>query len=222
VISRKVPVRAGIRVDVQRMSALTLCCILLAAVQIGCGAAAAHRQHADASHPVRYAAPGQAIPRKPAPGFALRDQDGKRVRLAQFRGKAVMLTFIYDHCPDVCPLIVGDLHAALQQLGPDASKVQMLAVSVDPVGDTPKTVKRFLAAHDMTGRMEYLIGSERQLAPVWRRYGIDVQASPDRREVSGHSALVYGISATGEVTTFYPSNMSPAWVAHDVPLLAAR
>ena len=79
--------------------------------------------------------------------------------LSQFRGKAVLLTFIYDHCPDVCPLIVSNLHNALVKLGPEASKVQIVAVSVDPKGDTPATVKHFIAVHEMTGKMQYLIGS---------------------------------------------------------------
>ena len=67
---------------------------------------------------------------------------------------------------------------------------------MDPTGDTPKTVKAFLAAHEMTGRMQYLIGSFRQLAPVWRAYGVAVQGSPDTREV-GHSAFLYGITGRG-------------------------
>jgi cytochrome oxidase Cu insertion factor (SCO1/SenC/PrrC family) len=107
-------------------------------------------------------------------------------------------------------------------MGPaQAAKTQIVAVSVDPRGDTPKTVKQFLSAHDMTGRMRYLIGSKRRLAPVWKRYGVQVQGSPDQREV-GHSAFVYGISGKGTAIALYPSNFKPAWIVHDVPLLAAH
>ncbi len=134
----------------------------------------------------------------------------------------MLLTFIYDHCPDVCPLIVANLHTALLRLGSQASKLQIIAVSVDPKGDTRATVKAFLAAHEMTGRMEYLIGSFSELAPVWRVYGIDVQASPDKREdVVGHSAFVYGITGRGAVLALYPPTFDPTWVVHDAPLLAA-
>ena len=59
-----------------------------------------------------------------------------------------MLAFIYTHCPDVCPLIVAKLHNALLRLGSQAAKVQVVAVSVDPKGDTPETVKAFLAARE--------------------------------------------------------------------------
>ena len=94
-----------------------------------------------------------ADPIKQAPDFALRNSNGQLVRLSQYRGKAVMLTFIYSHCPDVCPLIVGNLRAAIRQMGPAASKMQVIAVSVDPKGDTAAYVNKFIAAHDMTGRM---------------------------------------------------------------------
>ena len=192
-------------------------------VVAGCGSSSGSSSSGMASTAAAkssYDAPALATPSRPASDFALRDSDGKMVRLSDYRGKAVLLTFIYSHCPDVCPLIVGNLHAALQQLGPSASKAQVIAVSVDPKGDTPGYVKKFIAAHDMTGRMEYLIGSERELTPVWKKYGVQVQGSPDQREV-GHSAFVYGVTGKGTELALYPSNFKPQWVAHDVPLLAA-
>jgi protein SCO1/2 len=142
------------------------------------------------------------------------------VRLSQYKGKAVLLTFIYTHCPDVCPLIVANLDNALLRLGSQANKVQIVAVSVDPKGDTPKTVEAFLAAHEMTGRMVYLIGSTKQLATVWKPYGIEVQASPERREV-GHTGIVYAITADGQRRAVYPANFEPGWIVRDVPILAA-
>ena len=145
------------------------------------------------------------------------------MRLSQFRGKAVLLTFIYTHCPDVCPLIVGNLHTAVLGLGSAAKKLQIIAVSVDPKGDTPATVNAFLAAHEMTGRMEYLVGSFKQLASVWRSYGVEVQASPDQREKTvGHSAFVYGITGRGATLVLYPPTFDPKWIVHDAAILAAQ
>ena len=168
---------------------------------------------------VKLAPPTQV--RTPPP-FALKDSLGRRVSLAQFRGKAVLLTFIYDHCDEVCPLIVADLRNSLLKLGAAAHEVQIVAVSVDPKGDTPATVRAFLRAHDMAGRMEYLVGSFRELAPVWRAYGIQVEASPDRREENvGHSAFVYGITGRGKTVVLYPPNLEPASIVHDAPLLAS-
>ncbi len=89
----------------------------------------------------------------PAPEFplSLRNYQGRRVSIDQYKGKAVLLTFLYTHCPDVCPIIASNLAVALNMLGPaKAAKVQVIAVSVDPRGDTPAAVSTFLAAprHD--------------------------------------------------------------------------
>ncbi len=208
------------RMAIPRLIGSTVAAVACVAAA-GCGSSGTQSKPAAraAVTTASYDAPAQASPPRQAPDFALRDSRGKLVRLSQFRGKAILLTFIYDHCPDVCPLIVANLHNALVKLGPRASSVQIVAVSVDPRGDTPRTVKAFLRAHEMTGRMEYLIGSSKQLAPVWREYGVEVKGSPDRREV-GHSAFVYGITGKGALLALYPSNFKPAWIVHDVPLLA--
>jgi protein SCO1/2 len=165
-----------------------------------------------------------AAPAKAAPPLVLNDSLGHPVNLDQYRGKVVLVTFIYTHCPDVCPLIVGNLHTALGRLGQEAGKVQVVAVSVDPRGDTPRTVRAFLRTHRMTRRMEYLIGSRPQLESVWRAWNIlakgpRTSTSPD---VVEHSALIYGISASGKITTLYSSNFSPSQVVHDVPILASE
>jgi protein SCO1 len=187
----------------------------------GCGSAHPGSATTNALSKLDVKLPAPAQLRAATPQFALRDSLGHLVRLSQFRGKAVLLTFIYDHCPDTCPLIVANLHNALLKLGSAASKLQIVAVSVDPKGDTPATVKAFLIAHEMTGRMEYLIGTVNELSPVWRAYGVQVEASPDKREQTvGHSAFLYGITGRGAVLVLYPPTFDPAWIAHDAPILA--
>jgi protein SCO1/2 len=181
--------------------------LLGAALLMGCGG--------DSS---RLAAPQTLHGDAPAPDFALRNATGGVVRLSQFRGRVVLLTFVYSHCTDVCPLIVEKLKTAQKQLG---GRAQIVAVSVDPRGDTPHAVRAFLRAHRMTARMEYLIGSHRDLARVWRRYGIAVAATPEDREI-GHSGGVVGITATGRRRARYPPTFRPAWIVHDVPLLAEQ
>lgn len=185
---------------------------------------------APARHPVRSAASRTTASKasyegpvlaQPAsePPLALRDYLGHEVNLSRYRGRAVLLTFIYTHCPDTCPLIVSNLHNALGLLGPNAGKVRIVAVSTDPKGDTPRAVADFLAHRGMTGRMEYLIGSRTQLMSIWRSWGVSA-TNATAGDVVAHTALVYGISASGKVTTVYPANFTPAEVAHDVTLLA--
>jgi protein SCO1/2 len=152
----------------------------------------------------------------------LRDYQGHAVNLASYRGRAVLVTFIYTHCPDVCPLIVGNLHAARAMLGNAAGKLQIIAVSTDPRGDTPRTVAAFLQAHQMVGRMKYLIGTRAQLGRVWKAWGIVAHPAKANPDLVEHSAEIFGIGADAKVYTLYPANFKPRAIAHDVPILASR
>ena len=159
---------------------------------------------------------------KPPPGLPLRNYNGQALDTSSLRGKAVLVLFIYTHCPDICPLMVSHLHAAQDELGPKAKKLRIIAVSVDPRGDTRKTVAAFLKAHQMTGRMDYLIGSRPQLERVWQDWNIVSRDDPKNPDFVEHSAEIYGISGSGKITTLYPANFKPAQIVHDVPLLAAQ
>ncbi len=163
-------------------------------------------------------------PPKPAPLLSLHNYLGQPVNIAQYRGKALLVTFLYTHCPDVCPLITANLREAQSLMGAGtAAKTQIVAVSVDPRGDTPRTVAAFLKVHQMTGRMQYLIGSPRELGHVWQQWGVGSERDAEQPDVVNHSALVYGITASGELKTVYiGSSFTPSEVAHDTPLLAAQ
>lgn len=209
----------------KRLAAFSLLGALVAAV-IGCGSSSPESEKGVPSGasraPSAKFAGSAATPVKPAPPLALRDSLGRSVNLKQFRGKAVLVTFIYTHCPDVCPLIVGHLHSAQAELGGEAKKLQIVAVSTDPRGDNRKTVATFLKEHQMTGRMEYLIGSQKQLEHVWANWNIIAKPDPTGRDLVEHSALIYGISASGKIATLYPANFAPSQIVHDVPLLASQ
>lgn len=163
-----------------------------------------------------------ASPRAPAPALALENYLGQPVNIDRYRGKAVLVTFLYTDCPDVCPLITANLRVAQNLMGKaESSKVQIIAVSVDPRGDKPKAVGAFLKAHGMTGRMQYLIGSAQQLGRVWSAWNVGSERDAQRPELVNHSGLVYGISASGKISTLYPSNFKPSDIAHDAPLLSS-
>jgi len=163
-----------------------------------------------------------ALPAKQAPPIHLRNYLGQQVTLGGYRGKAVLVTFLYANCPDICPLITSNLRVALNMLGRRDSEVQVIAVSVDPRGDTPANVARFVRAHEMTGRMQYLIGSAAELAPTWTAWNVGSEREVGQPQLVSHSALVYGISASGTLTTIYPATFEPSEIAHDVPKLAAQ
>src|SRR5919198_5314796 len=97
----------------------------------------------------------------PFQDFSLRDQDGKRATLSQYRGQPVVLSFMYSTCRDTCPIQAQQIRGALDDLGKD---LPVLAISVDPAHDTAATAKAFLLKTQMTGRMRFLMGSRAQLA----------------------------------------------------------
>jgi len=78
----------------------------------------------------------------------LADHTGKPRRLEDWRGKAVVLVFGFTQCPDVCPTTLADVALALKELGPDAERVQVLMVSVDPERDTPQVLGKYVTAFD--------------------------------------------------------------------------
>jgi protein SCO1/2 len=78
----------------------------------------------------------------------LHDHTGKLRRLEDWRGKAVVLFFGFTHCPDVCPTTLAEIAQAVKTLGPDAERVQVLMVSVDPERDTPEALAKYVTAFD--------------------------------------------------------------------------
>lgn len=150
--------------------------------------------------------------------FELTDQDGKTVRLSGQRGKLVLISFLYTHCPDVCPLTAVSLNQALRELGADRSRVRSLAVSVDPEGDTPASVRGFVRTHRLLPEFRYLTGSRRTLARVWRAYYVGTERIAGNPLV-GHSAYVLLVDGEGRGRVRYPGVPASADVLHDLRVL---
>lgn len=131
-----------------------------------------------------------------APDFTLTDQRGQRVRLSDFQGKAVALTFIYTNCPDICPLIARNLGVVYDDL-PEETRddVVLVAVTVDPAHDDAASLRSFSERHGLGQNPNWfaLHGDQDALAQVWRDYGIDPGAMMDR---SAHSSMADPDSAS--------------------------
>jgi cytochrome oxidase Cu insertion factor (SCO1/SenC/PrrC family) len=113
----------------------------------------------------------------PAPLFTLTDQRGRRVRLEEFRGKAVVLTFIDSRCTEVCPVIAQELIGAQRDLGKQrARNVVFVGVNVNPRAESIADVTRFTISHglDKLPNWYFLTGSTSALERVWKSYGIQV------------------------------------------------
>ena len=163
-----------------------------------------------------------ATPPKQAPPLELKDSTGETFDISKHRGKVVLLTWLYVNCPDICPLIVSNLKTAQTKLGDKAKDLVIVAVSTDPERDTPKAVNKFIDARGMKGRMQYLVGDESELGATWKNWGIVAEPAAANPELIEHSSPIYGISASGKITTLYPANFKPDQVVHDVPILAQQ
>jgi len=135
---------------------------------------------------------------RPAPRIRLADARGGTFDTGALAGEPYLVTFLYANCPDVCPLIGAQLRETLSRLGPDARRVHVVAVSVDPRGDTPEAVRTWLRRQREPTRFRYLIGSERELEPVWRSWYAAPQIPGDPE--SAHTAVVWLVDARGRLT----------------------
>jgi protein SCO1 len=146
----------------------------------------------------------------PPKDFALTDEDGRRISLAAYRGKVVVLTFMYSTCQDTCPVTATTIRGALDDLGHD---VPALAVSVDPAHDTPDSAEAFLVKRGLSGgRMHFLLGTRAQLQPVWRAYGIQPQGKGFE-----HTARVLLIDKRGRQRVAFPvEQLVDRDLAHDI------
>ncbi|MGZ8256262.1 MAG: SCO family protein [Gallionella sp.] len=152
--------------------------------------------------------------------FQLTDHHGTPRTLADFRGKVVLLFFGYVHCPDVCPTTLADIAQAMQLLGDDAKRVQVLFVTVDPERDTQALLSNFIPAFnaDFLG----LSGDAQATANVTQAFAVSYQkqASTTGYNVD-HSTGTYLIDAQGKVRLLAPYAQSAEQFAQDIRLLLA-
>ena len=150
-----------------------------------------------------------------APDFRLRDEHGRPVSMRSFRGRPVIVTFLYTHCEETCPAEAQQIRVAQDRLG---QRVPALAVSVDPARDTPASARHFNAEQGVEGRLRWALGSRHELRRVWR--GFAIQPQGPRVEHPGRIVLIdrRGLQRIG----FPASETTPERIAHDVRVLAAE
>jgi protein SCO1/2 len=129
----------------------------------------------------------------------------------------VLLAFLYTQCTDICPLIAKQLDGAVRSLGPQASAVRVLAVSVDPAGDTPANVRRYVRRLRLGPEFHYLVGTKAELAPIWQGYNVAVEYRPSGKVV--HAGPVFLLDRTGRPRLFYAPLQPPGAFAHDLRAL---
>lgn len=154
--------------------------------------------------------------------FTLTSAHGKRVSLADFRGKLVLLYFGYASCPDVCPTDLLAIAQTLKALGKGADQVQPLFITLDPARDTPEVLRGYAAAFHP--RLIALTGSDGDIGRIATAYKVfyekvfyDKKAG-ERAGTSGtymidHSAFTFLLDRNGKYVMFFPPGTPPQRMA---------
>ena len=135
----------------------------------------------------------------------LTDHHGQERTLADFKGKVVTIFFGYTQCPDVCPTALSGMSTVMQELGPDAERVQVIFVTVDPERDTPELLAQYVPVFD--ARFLGLYGTPEKIAEVAKEFRVFYRKSGD---LAGH----YTIDHTAGTYVFGPDGRPRLYVKH--------
>jgi protein SCO1/2 len=149
----------------------------------------------------------------------LTDHNGKPRTLAEFKGKVVAVFFGYTHCPDVCPVTLAELATVASELGSDATRLQVLFITVDPERDTPEVLAKYVPAFNPS--FLGLYGDAEATQRVAREFKVFYQ----KQSASGgsyavdHSAGTYLFDTAGRVRLFTSYGQGAPKMLHDIRLL---
>ncbi|MCP9487010.1 MAG: SCO family protein [Gaiellaceae bacterium MAG52_C11] len=151
------------------------------------------------------------------PPFELTSYRGGRVDSATLAGDVVLLTILDAQCTDVCPILASVIAGTIDRLTPaERKQVRALAISGDPAEDTPTAVRQFLSKRRAVGRLDYLVGSEEQLRPIWT--ALQILPSLDSGQDSLHSAplRIYDRGGTWVATLHSGADLNEENLLHDI------
>jgi protein SCO1/2 len=154
--------------------------------------------------------------------FSLTDHHGNPAHLADFRGKAVVMFFGYTQCPDVCPTTLSTMREAMNLLGPDAARVQVLFVTVDPARDTRQLLAQYVPAFHPS--FVGLYADEKTIAATAKDFKVFYAKQPGKTPDSysvDHSTGSYAFDANGKLRLLLRHGETPANVAADLKALLA-
>lgn len=142
--------------------------------------------------------------------FTLTNQHGKRVSLADFRGRVVLLYFGYTFCPDVCPTDLLAIAQTLKSLGKSGDQVQPIFVTLDPARDTRDLLRGYAAAFHP--RLVALTGSEdeiRRVATAYKVFYEKVTPPESKTYFIDHTAFTFLLDRNGKYVLFFPPGTPP-------------
>ena len=155
------------------------------------------------------------------PNFTLRNQDNREIHIKDYRGKTLLLTFIYTRCPvpDYCTLMSDNFQQIDRALGEDPElygKTHLLSISIDPEYDTPKVLRSYGAAHteryqnETFAHWEFAGGTKEQVKEIAQFFGLTY--FPEKDEII-HALRTVIVNPDGKVGKIYGGN---DWKPEDV------
>jgi cytochrome oxidase Cu insertion factor (SCO1/SenC/PrrC family) len=154
---------------------------------------------------------------RPAPAFTLRGSAGGLISLRSERRHIVLLTFMDSACKRACPLEGRMLGQIGRELKASGVPVTLVVVTVDPWGDTSKSIRKFMQETRWRLPWRWLGGSPSQLRPVWNAYGIGVKKVPGD---INHTVVLYVVDPEGNLRIAYLFPFVPREVSRDIHRLA--
>ena len=149
----------------------------------------------------------------------LTDHNGQRRTLDDFKGKVVVLFFGFTHCPDACPTTLAELAAVAKELGPDAQRLQVLVVSVDPERDTPQVLRQYVPSFNPQFLGLYGTAAETSAAAKEFKVYFSRQPQPGGGYTVDHSAGTFVIDRDGRLRLFGQYGAGAKALLHDIRLL---
>jgi protein SCO1/2 len=152
--------------------------------------------------------------------FRLTDHDGQTRSVADFQGKAIVLFFGYTNCPDMCPMTMYKLATAMEKLGKDAERVQVLFVTLDPKRDTPDILKKYASAFHPTFLGAY--GDEQTTRETAKEFKVFFQhQKPDENGfyTVDHMGPSFVFDPQGRLRLFIADQHSTDMIAQDLRTL---
>jgi len=157
--------------------------------------------------------------------FTLTDGDGKPFALSSLKGKVVVLSFGYTHCPDICPTELLTYNDTLKQLGDEAKNVAVVFVSVDPDRDTPELMKQYVKQFNpaFIGLTDTQGGNEIALAKQqWRIISAKADIKSEKLYNVDHSSGTYLLDKQGNAAYFERFGAEAPQIAADIKKLLAE
>ena len=149
--------------------------------------------------------------------FALESAGGGPRKLADYRGKVVVIFFGFTQCPDVCPTTLSDLAEVRKRLGPDGERLQVIFVTIDPERDTPAVLTQYVPGFDSS--FVALYGTPEQIAATAKEFKIFYQKVPGKTATSytiDHTAGSYVIDKDGRARLFIRHGASVDEIVSDL------